>query len=194
MSTKPKIKIILGSTRQNRAGEKVAAWVMASLQKDDRADLELLDLRDWQLPYYDEPTSPSRVTDGQYPNELVRAWGKKIADGDGFIIITPEYNHGYPAVLKSALDAVYKEWNKKAVAFISYGGPGAGVRAVEQLRLVAIELQMAPVEQAVLIPRIREAFDEAGQPQNPMAAQSLQNLFTSLLWWAEALRTARAKG
>ena len=111
--------------------------------------IEILDLRDYPMPFFNEPVSPA-MGDGKYLNEIVKKWSEKINDGDAFIIVTPEYNHGYPAVLKNALDSIFPEWNKKAVGFVSYGNAG-GARSVEQLRQVVIELQMVPIRSAIHI-------------------------------------------
>ena len=152
-----KVKVILGSTRQGRIGDKIATWVM------EHIEAELLDLREYPMPFFDEPISPSQLKD-PYTNPAVVKWTAKIADGDAFLIITPEYNHGYPAVLKNALDYVYKEWNGKKIAFVGYGSVGAA-RAIEQLRQVAVELQMIPLRDAVHIIRHWELtnFDSYNQ-------------------------------
>ncbi|HEY0964448.1 MAG TPA: NAD(P)H-dependent oxidoreductase, partial [Candidatus Paceibacterota bacterium] len=144
------IKIIVGSTRPNRFSEKVLPWIVEELTKRAGISAEVLDLRDWQLPYFDMPMSPAYVQNGEYPSEQVRAWAEKIGEADGYIVIAPEYNHGYSAVLKNALDVVYGEWNRKAIGFVSYGSVGGG-RVVEQLRQVAVELQMASTRTAVHI-------------------------------------------
>lgn len=152
------IYVILGSTRPNRRGEKVAEWFMEAFGNYEGLNFELIDLADWNLPFLDEPKSPSA---GDYQHEHTKKWAKKIDKADGFIIITPEYNHGYPAVLKNALDFLYAEWNGKPVGFVSYGGAAGGVRAVEQLRQVAVELQMHPLRGQVAIP-IFSALGEDG--------------------------------
>jgi NAD(P)H-dependent FMN reductase len=117
----------------------------------------LCDLRMEQLPFLDDPTPPIM---GQYSQGKVQDWADKISRYDGFLIVTPEYNHGYPAVLKNALDLIYKEWNGKPVAFVSYGAVSGGIRAVEQLRQVVIELRMIPLKDELSIPFIWAAFDE----------------------------------
>ena len=142
-----RIGIILGSTRPNRNGEQVAKWVYDIASRRSDAEYELVDLRDYPLPHLDEPLPPSF---GQYENEHTKAWAGKIASFDGFVIVTPEYNHSTSGVLKNAIDYLYAEWNNKAVGFVSYGGVG-GARAAEHLRLVAGELQMADVRQQVAL-------------------------------------------
>jgi len=141
----PEIGVILGSTRPGRNGEQVARWVLEHAQQRTDARYELIDLAEVGLPLLDEAMPPSM---GQYANEHTRAWAKTVADYDGFVIVTPEYNHGIPAALKNALDYLYAEWNNKAVGFVGYGTHGAA-RAVEHLRGVAGELQMADVRAQV---------------------------------------------
>jgi NAD(P)H-dependent FMN reductase len=149
MSTPLKIQVILGSTRQNRFGDKPAHYLLDELGK--RADVapELVDLRDWPLPFFDHPMSPMRTKITE--PAIVPKWAAKVGEADGYIIISPEYNHGYSAVLKNALDWVYAEWRKKPVGFVGYGGTG-GARAIEQLRQVVIELDMVPIREAIHLP------------------------------------------
>jgi NAD(P)H-dependent FMN reductase len=137
---------------------------------------------------------------GKYENEVVQKWADKIKEGDAFIIVTPEYNHGYPAVLKNAMDVIYPEWNRKPVGFVSYGG-AMGARSVEQLRQVAIELQMAPIRNAIHIPvDIFLAAMMGKGPQGPEmfepirkspGGDKLQIFFDDLLWWARVLKQGR---
>lgn len=151
MSQSPlKVKIIIGSTRQNRVSDKPAYWIYNELQKRHGVQPEVLDLREYPMPFYDEPV-PAMMLNGKYSNEAVRKWSEKIKDGDAFIMVAPEYNHGYPAVLKNAIDYLYSEWHNKPVGFISFGGNG-GVRSVEQLRQVVLTLKMHPISNAIHIP------------------------------------------
>ncbi len=187
------LSIILGSTRPNRTSEKVLPWLQAELERHPDFTPEILDLRDYSLPFYDQPTSPSSVKDGAYPNEVARELAKKIKNSDAFLVIAPEYNHGYPAVLKNAFDTVYAEWNNKPIAFVSYGSVG-GARSVEQLRQVAIELQMAPIRNGVHIPAPWSLVDEQGNFKEGVLApytKPLENLLTQLVWWSGALHSAR---
>ncbi len=189
-----KIQLILGSTREGRKGEKVAKWVLSELNKRAEAIVEFLDLKDFPLPYYAEAKTPSSLTIEEYTNDMAKKWVSKIEEGDAYIIITPEYNHGYPAVLKNALDYPYKQWNKKPVAFISYGSSANGARAVEQLRQVAVELQMAPIRNGVHISLGQKPFDENGnmiEEQKMHYEKSLTHLYDQLIWWATALKHAR---
>ena len=201
MNTPIKIKVIVGSTRQNRFSEKPAQWIFEETKKLEGVEAELLDLRDYQMPFFDEPMSPS-MAKGQYSNEVVKKWANKINEGDAFIIVAPEYNHGYSAVLKNALDVIYPEWNRKPVGFVSYGG-ALGARVVEQLRQVAVELQMAPIRNAIHIPV--DIFFAAMMGKGPtgpemfepirkgMMGDRVQIFFDDLLWWAKALKAAREK-
>lgn len=144
------IKIIIGSTRLGRYSIKPANWIFGELRQLDNVNAELLDLRDFPLPFFDDPIPPSQQI-GQHNNPAVRKWSEKIKEANAFIIVSPEYNHGYPGVLKNAIDHLYREWNRKPIGFISYGSV-AGARVVEQLRLVAIELQLIPIQNAIHIP------------------------------------------
>lgn len=187
-----KIYVIIGSTRQNRFGDKPASWIAEELKKKDGIEVELIDLRDWPLPFFDEPASPS-MNNGIYVNELAAKWAEKIAEADGYVIVTPEYNHGYPAVLKNALDYAYREWNKKPVAFMSYGAVAGGTRAVQQLRLVAIELQMVPIRAGVHLPMYWTHLDDKGMIKPEVIQESTNIMIDQLIWWVKALKTARGK-
>ncbi len=187
------IKVIVGSTRENRFSDKAAAWVAGEIKKHNGVAVEVLDLRDYEMPFFNEPISPS-YKQAPFKNEAVARFTGKIAEGDAFVIVTPEYNHGTSAVLKNALDWVYQEWNNKPVAFVSYGSVG-GARAVEQLRQNAIELQMASIRAAVHIPGEQffpVVFGKANA--NEMFAGftgAADEMVKQLLWWARALKSAR---
>ena len=188
------IQVILGSVRQGRQGEKVARWAVAQAAGQEHMQIELLDLKDYPLPFYAEPMSPAFLK-GNYSFDAAKQWVTKIAQADGYIVVTPEYNHGYPAVLKNALDYGYIEWNKKPIAFVSYAGSNVGgSRAVEQLRLVAIELQMAPIREGVHLAGIRQLFEEDGTIKDPTYAQRFGSMLQQLAWWAKALQAARIMG
>jgi NAD(P)H-dependent FMN reductase len=197
-NTPIKIKVIIGSTRQGRFGDKPGHWIFEELKKMEGVDAELLDLRDFPLPFFDEPVSPSYSKE-PYSNEQVKKWAEKIADGDGFLVVTPEYNHGYPAVLKNALDYLFKEWNGKAVGFVGYGNAG-GAKSIEQLRQVAIELQMHPIRNSIHIPwEIYMAVMNEKVPANPELFSSLrkgndrvEHFLTQLVAMARTLKTASA--
>lgn len=186
-----KIGVILGSVRKVRRGERVAKWLMSELQKMDDAEFELLDLLDYPLPFYNEDDSPDSLENG-YSNEVATKWAAKIGEMDGFILIVSEYNHGPTAVLKNALDYVYKEWNKKPVGFVSYAtGLIGGARAVEQVRGIVIELQMAPMQGAVHITKVLKTIDENGNLLEESYNKRLKSTVDQLLWWAKALKAAR---
>lgn len=180
-----KIQLILGSTRNGRLGKQVAEWVFGELKNIPtiagiKVNVEMLDLLKWNLPMYQEPFE-----------EAVNKWKAKVAEADGYIIVTPEYNHGYPAVLKNALDYPSAEWNKKPVAFVGYSdGMSAGIRSVEQLRLVCIQLQMAPIRRAMYFPEADKNF-VGGRPKDPASKRRLLDLLDELVWWAYALKSAR---
>jgi NAD(P)H-dependent FMN reductase len=196
-----KIKVILGTTRQRRFGDKPAYWIAEEAKAQSDVEVELLDLRDYPLPFFDEPASPM-WSKGQYAKEVVQRWANRIADGDAFIIVTPEYNHGYPAVLKNAIDCIYPEWVDKPVGFVSYGNAG-GARAVEQLRQVVVELQMLPIRSAIHIPGpVYLAVMHESVPANPDLFRSLKEgrvnhvsrFFDELLRAARGLKRARDAG
>ena len=145
------ISVIVGSTRQGRFSEKPAQWILQQLKKREGVDARLLDLRDFPMPFFDQPVPPSAPGRAPYENESVKKWTAAIGASDGFVFVTSEYNYGPPAVLKNAIDWVYPEWNRKAAAFVSYGAV-SGARSVQQLRETAIELQLAPIRSSVHIP------------------------------------------
>jgi NAD(P)H-dependent FMN reductase len=188
--TKPKIGIIVGSTRPGRFADHPAKWINEIAGQRAEFDVELLDLRDWPLPFFNEETSPAW---GPSKNEVAQRWQKKIDSLDGFIVIAAEYNRGPTAVLKNALDYGYKEWNKKPIAFVGYGGVG-GARSVEQLRLHSVELQMAPTRAAVHIQiPIYLAVIKGEKTLNdfPELVQGAKDMLDQFTWWLKALKTAR---
>lgn len=182
-----RIGIILGSTRPNRNGEQVAKWVYDIASQRDDAEFELVDLLDYPLPHMDEPLPPSL---GQYQNDHTKQWAEKIASLDGFVMVTPEYNHGTSGVLKNAIDYLYAEWNNKAVGFVSYGGVG-GARAVEHLRLVVAELQMADVRQQVPISLMTEFENFNVFKPNDYLTDALGTLLDQVVAWSTALAPLR---
>ena len=182
------IGIILGSTRPNRNGEQVAKWVYEIASQRGDADYELVDLLDYPLPHLDEPLPPAL---GQYQFEHTRKWAAKIASLDGFVIVTPEYNHSTSGVLKNAIDYLYAEWHNKAVGFVSYGSVG-GARSAEHLRLIAGNLEMADVRQQVTISLMTEFVDlTVFQPTDYLEA-SLNTLLDQVVAWSSALAPLRS--
>src|SRR3989338_6653085 len=191
-NAKLNIKVIVGSTREARFSYKAAAWITGEIRKQKEIEVETLDLRNYDMPFYNEPVSPSYKQE-PFKNEAVARFTKKIAEGDAFVIVTHEYNHGASGVLKNALDWVYPEWNNKPIAFVSYGSVG-GARAVEQFRMKAIELKMAPIRQAVHIPQHWTLSDEKGNLKEGALesfTKSAEAMLVQLIWWTKALKNAR---
>lgn len=191
-STTLRLALIIGSTRPTRFADVPARWVAEAAAERSDFTLEVLDLRDWPLPFFDQPASPARGGGG-YSNPVVERWQERVREYDGFIATVAEYNHGPTAVLKNALDTAYTEWNKKPIGFIGYGGVG-GARAVEQLRMVAVELQMAPVARAVHIgmePSLGVMLHGKALDDYPYLAESRTVMFDQLVWWGSALKVAR---
>jgi NAD(P)H-dependent FMN reductase len=188
------ISVIVGSTRPGRFSEKPAHWILQHLNRRDGVDGRLLDLRDFPMPFFDQPVPPAMPGRPAYENEVVRRWTAAIAQSDGFVFVTPEYNYGPSAVLKNAIDWVYPEWNRKAAAFVSYGSAG-GARGVQQLRETAIELQLAPIRSSVPIPaatlwaHFQGGDVDAGLAELEIPARAM---IDDLLWWTAALKAARA--
>jgi NAD(P)H-dependent FMN reductase len=188
------ISVIVGSTRQGRFSEKPARWIWQHLKKRDGVDARLLDLRDYPMPFFDQPLTPAWPGRPAFQHEVVQKWTAAIAQSDGFIFVTPEYNYGTSAVLKNAIDWVYPEWNRKPVGFVSYGS-AMGARAVQQLRETAIELQLAPIRSSVHIPvATLWAHFQGGDVEAGLAALETpaKALIDDLLWWTAALKQARA--
>lgn len=188
--SKPKIGIIVGSTRANRFADKPTEWI-ANIAKA-RADLEfeVVDLRDYPMPFFEEATSPAWAPS---QNEVAQRWQKKVEELDGYIFITAEYNRGPTAVLKNAIDYAYNEWNNKPAAFVGYGGVGAA-RAIEQLRLHAVEMQMAPTRAGVhiLMPDFVAVLQQGKKLEEiEHLNQSATAMLDQLAWWAKALKAAR---
>jgi NAD(P)H-dependent FMN reductase len=182
-----KIGVVIGSTRPGRNGEAVAKWVIAHAQSRTDAQFELVDLKSFALPLLDEPVPPSM---GQYSKPHTKAWAQKVASLDAFVFVTPEYNHAPPASLKNALDFVYAEWNNKAAGFVSYGS-AYGARAVEQLRLVMGELQVADVRAQVLLSLHTDFENYSIFKPNPMHEAQLAAMLDQLVAWGEAMKTLR---
>ncbi|MCO5062982.1 MAG: NAD(P)H-dependent oxidoreductase [Rhizobiaceae bacterium] len=194
--SKPKIAIIIGSTRATRFADKPAQWALEHAKKRADLDFELVDLRDFDLPFFNEAASnlwmPSK-------DERAVKWQQKVGEFDGYLFITAEYNRSITGALKNALDQCYKEWNHKPMGAVAYGSMG-GARALEHLRTISIELQMVPVRNAVHIGgRDFVTVSPLGKNE-PMSAiedvllPSLKNTFDDLAWWGKATMAARADG
>jgi NAD(P)H-dependent FMN reductase len=173
----------------------VVPWIVGRAQGHTGFDVEVLDLRDWPLPFFAETFQTiGDPRDPTYSDPLVKRWNQRIADGDAFVFVTPEYNHSAPAVLKNAIDSVFASFGfrNKVAAFVGYsGGVAAGVRAIEHLAQIAIEAEMMPLRSSVLIPFVGSAFDESGQPNNPAAQAAASIMLDDLEWWGSSLRQAR---
>ena len=182
-----RIAIILGSTRPGRNGEAVAKWVYNIARKRQDAEFELVDIKDFNLPLLDEPVPPSM---GQYSKPHTKAWAEKIGSFDGFVFVTAEYNHGIPGALKNAIDFLYAEWNNKAAGFVSYGSVG-GARAVEQLRPVLAEVQIATVRNQVLLSLSSDFDNYTIFKPHPRHEKSADALFDQVIAWSTALRPLR---
>jgi NAD(P)H-dependent FMN reductase len=185
----PKLAVIVGSTRPGRVGESVARWVYELAKKREDAEFELVDIADFDLPLLDEPIPPSQ---GQYSKEHTKKWAAKIASFDGYVFVTPEYNHGISGALKNAIDFLYAEWNDKAAGFVGYGSAG-GVRAVEHLRLVMAEVQVATVRAQVML-SLRDDFENysAFKPRE-FHEKALGQVLDQVIAWGGALRALREK-
>jgi len=190
--SKPKIGIILSTTRPGRFSEKAAAWLLELVAGRKDLEFELVDLRDYPLPLFDEPIAPSWAPSKK---EVAQRWTRKIEAFDGYIFVTAEYNHGVPAVLKNAIDYVAQVFARKPAAYVGYGGVGAA-RAIEQLRLINIEQQVAPLRTAVHIGG-GDAIDLLvhGKPfaDKPHLVPSVHAMLEELSWWTHALKNARSE-
>ncbi|MDG6101371.1 NAD(P)H-dependent oxidoreductase [Dactylosporangium aurantiacum] len=182
-----KIGIILGSTRPGRNGEAVAKWVYDIASRRSDAEYELVDLLDYALPHLDEAV-PAAM--GQYANEHTKQWAAKIAELDGFVFVTPEYNHSTSGALKNAIDFVYAEWNNKAAGFVSYGSAG-GTRAVEHLRLIMGELQVADVRAQVALSLFTDFENFSSFKPGPQHEGTLGVVLDQTVSWAKALEAVR---
>ncbi|HEY5993046.1 MAG TPA: NAD(P)H-dependent oxidoreductase [Gallionellaceae bacterium] len=182
-----KVAIIIGSTRPGRKADAVAKWVHGIASKRSDAEYEIVDIKDYNLPLLDEPVPPSL---GQYSQPHTKTWAAKIAAFDAFVFVTPEYNHSTSAALKNAIDYLYREWNNKAAGFVSYGSMG-GARAVENLRLVMGELQVADVRAQVMLSLFTDfenftVFKPAATHEKSVAA-----MLDQLVAWGGAMKTLR---
>jgi NAD(P)H-dependent FMN reductase len=187
------IEVISSTTREGRFSERVATWVTGQLAGRADFDVEHIDLREYPLPFFDG-MSPAR-TPREYRSRELEQLGRRLDRADGFIVLTAEYNHGYPAVLKNAMDWTFVEWRRKPISFVGWGQVG-GARAIEQLRLVAVEFEMAPLRHAVhILPDVmanaRRADDPGDTTMFAPLEPRLKLLADNLTWWAEVLGGAR---
>jgi NAD(P)H-dependent FMN reductase len=193
-----KVLVIVGSTRPGRAADLVLPWVIARVRAHDGFDTEVADLRDWPLPIFAEHAGTiGDLSDPTYSEPMVRAWNKKVKQADAFIVVTPEYNHSIPGGLKNAIDSVWLSFGfrNKPVAAVGYSGSiGGGMRAIEHLAHVFIEVEAVPLRNTVVIPFVRTAFGDHGEPVNPETGIRLQVMLDDLAWWSSAMEKARAAG
>ena len=182
-----KVAIILGSTRPGRNGEAVAKWVHEIAGRRTDAQFELVDVKDFALPLLDEPVPPSM---GQYSKDHTKRWAATIASFDAYVFVTPEYNHSTSGALKNAIDFLYAEWNNKAAGFVSYGSAG-GARAVEHLRLIMAELQIATVRAQVLLSLFHDFENFSTFKPGAHHEQSVTTMLDQLVAWGTALRSVR---
>ncbi len=186
------VGMIVGSTRPNRFADTPVQWLVEGASARPDLRLTVLDLRDFGLPFFSEPTPPA-FAGGVYTSPASEAWRKRIGDFESFIATVAEYNHGPTAVLKNAFDNAFLEWQRKPIAFVGYGGVG-GARAIETLRGVVIELQMAPIRQEVNIamePYLGVMQKGLSLNHYDYLVQARTALFDNLVWWGEALKAAR---
>jgi NAD(P)H-dependent FMN reductase len=181
--------IIIGSTRPGRNGEAVATWVLDIAKKRRDAEFELVDIKDFNLPLLDEPIPPSM---GQYTKPHTKAWAAKIDSFDAFVFVTPEYNHSMSGALKNAIDYLSKEWNNKADGFVSYGSAG-GARAVEQLRPIMAELQVADVRAQVMLSLFTDFENFSVFKPATMHEKNLNAMIDQVVAWGEAMKSVRKK-
>lgn len=186
---KYQLKIIIGSTRPTRKGPIVADWFLKIAKQHPDFELELLDLKEIDLPLMDEPNHP-RVQ--KYTKAHTKKWSKTIDSADAFVIVTPEYNFGYPATLKNALDYLSVEWSDKPMGFVSYGGISGGTRAVQELKLPVTALGMMPIPQAVNIPFFAQFINDNDVFEaNETLEKSANVMLAKLQEWAKALKNMR---
>jgi NAD(P)H-dependent FMN reductase len=193
-----KLLIIVGSTRPGRTADTVVPWVVRSARAHGTFDVEVADLRDWPLPHFAEHFGTiGDFNDPTYSDPVIKAWNNKVKEAGAFIVITPEYNHSVPGVLKNAIDTVWLSFGfrNKPVGSIGYsGGIGGAIRAIEHLAHIFVEAEAVPLRNTVILPQVHEVFDESGEPTSPMPAAALDVLLDDLAWWSDALEKARAQG
>lgn len=190
--------LIVGSTRASRGADLVLPWLCDSLAADERVDLEIADLREWSLPFFQEDMfAMGDPADPTYSDPIVKRWNDAAKAAEAFVFVTPEYNHSIPPALKNAIDSIYMSngLRNKPSAFVGYSvSPTGGVRAIEHLYQTVTTLESVPLRNGVLVGDMLHAFDGDGRPTNPMATAALQVMCDDLVWWGRALRRARTDG
>lgn len=183
------LKILTGSVRPGRFNIQPATWVFDIAKKRKGIGVELVDLDEVKLPLLDEPSPPSMR---QYVQEHTKKWSKVIGEADGYIFVTPEYNHSYSPVLKNAIDYLWHEWNYKPISFVSYGSMAGGARAVEHLRGIAAEVKLYDLREQILLPNYWENLDKNGKYQfTERHARSANMILDDLIFWAGIMKRAR---
>lgn len=192
------LEIIIGSTRPGRAADRVIPWITTVCREHGAFHVDVLDLRDWQLPLFGETRETlGDPRDPAFSVPVVKQWNEKIAEGDAYLFVTPEYNHSVPAALKNAIDSVFATFafRGKPAACVAYSaGIGGGIRAVEHLAHVEIEAEMVPLRNNVIIQFVGNAFGPDGQPKDPATSAAAKILLDDLTWWATTLQQARSRG
>jgi NAD(P)H-dependent FMN reductase len=187
---KPVLRIIIGSTRPGRVGPAVGEWIVQRAQEHGGFEVQLTDLAALDLPIFNEPNHPRLQ---QYVHQHTRDWSALVAASDAFIFVTPEYNYGFNAALKNAIDYLHNEWVNKPAGIVSYGGVAAGTRAAQMLKQVLTALRVMPVTDSVNIPFVRNFLDEEGRLKpNEVLESSATAMLDEVLRWTEALRPLRA--
>ena len=190
MGERTRLAVILGSTRDNRQGERVASWLCEQVDKSGLFHLDFIDLASEKL---DAVQSQHHPRSGRY-SPGVQAFAERVEAADAFALLTPEYNHGYPAALKHALDSSYAEWNGKPATIVAYGGASGGIRAVEQLRPVLASLAVATIRDAIAIPMVGKKFPPDGPPTDVADTETaVAAMLTELDWWSQALAAQRRR-
>jgi NAD(P)H-dependent FMN reductase len=192
------LQVIVGSTRADRNADRVVPWVLDRARRHPAFTVDLLDLRDWPLPFFQETLATiGDRADPTYSDPVVREWNRRVQQGDAYLFVTPEYNHSVPGVLKNAIDNVFVSYafrNKPAAAVGYSGGNVGGARAVEHLAHILIEAECVPLRNTVLVGGVLQAFDADGEPVNPLTDTALEIALDDLAWWSAALEAARAGG
>lgn len=186
----PKLQVIIGSTRPGRVGLPVATWFVERAITHGAFEVDVVDLAELALPFMDEPNHP-RLR--QYVHQHTRDWSARVDSADAFVFVTPEYNHGFSAPLKNAIDYLNQEWQYKPLGIVSYGGVSAGTRAVNMLKQVVTPLKMVPIAEVVTIPFIAQFINDDGEVQaNQVMETAATAMLDELARWVEALRPLRA--
>jgi NAD(P)H-dependent FMN reductase len=191
-----KLQVIVGSTREGRLADSIVRWLTPVAKAHGAFEVEVLDLRDWPLPIFQETMATvGDFKNPTYSQPIVKRWNQKIAEGDAFLFVTPEYNHSIPGVLKNAIDSVFVSFGfrHKPAGMVGYsGGAVGGARAVEHLAQIGFETEMHALRDTVLVAQAQQAFGEDGAPKNPALNAALKVMLDDLEWWGNVLKPARA--